>query len=87
MAVGIGTSIGFWIMLYCVIVGMASFLGVVCVGLGGSEVREWRPIMGELGDAYTVRGFWGFVFFFLIPFAPSLSLRLFKSNSTPPQKN
>ncbi|KUJ07021.1 uncharacterized protein LY89DRAFT_632023 [Mollisia scopiformis] len=57
--VRIASSIGFWISLYCMISGMALFLGVVCVGLGVSEVKEWRPIMGSLSSAYTIRGFWG----------------------------
>ncbi|PYH89122.1 hypothetical protein BO71DRAFT_364127 [Aspergillus ellipticus CBS 707.79] len=32
---------------------------VLCVGLGGADVASWPPLFGSLGDAYTVRGFWG----------------------------
>lgn len=36
-----------------------SIAALLDVGLGGGEVRLWRPLFGELSDAYTIRGLWG----------------------------
>ncbi|KAF8861724.1 hypothetical protein BDZ45DRAFT_687269 [Acephala macrosclerotiorum] len=59
VALRVGASLGFWLMLYCMLSAMSFFLGLVCVGLGVSEVKEWRPLMGPISAAYTVRRFWG----------------------------
>ncbi|CZR63273.1 uncharacterized protein PAC_13170 [Phialocephala subalpina] len=60
VALRVGASLGFWMVLYCMLSCMSFFLGLICVGLG-AEVKEWRPLMGPFSEAYTVRGFWGFV--------------------------
>jgi len=36
-----------------------TLLGAVCVACGVSEPEEWPPLLGPLGEAYTIRKFWG----------------------------
>ncbi len=39
-----------------------TLLSIVMVGLGISEVKLWRPFIGNVSDAWSVRQFWGYVF-------------------------
>ena len=45
----------------------------VTVGLRVSPVERWRPLFGNLGDAWSVRRFWGYVIVGLEPPAPNYS--------------
>ena len=39
--------------------GVAAGSGVICVWLGISEVRSWKPLFGDVEEAWSVRQFWG----------------------------
>lgn len=55
VALRVGASLGFWLMLYCMLSCMSFFFCLVCVETRVSEVREWRPLMDPFSEAYTVR--------------------------------
>jgi hypothetical protein len=46
-------------MTYCGLRMMHSFLSAVFVGTRISEPEDWPALFGKLGEAYTVRRFWG----------------------------
>ena len=50
-----------WVSIYCIIQVIQGLVAIVAVGCGITEVKTWRPVFGSLGDAYTVRRFWGYV--------------------------
>jgi hypothetical protein len=52
------TTLGVGFGVYCVELGVHSIVAFLDVGLGISEVQQWRPLFGSLKDAYTVRRFW-----------------------------
>jgi hypothetical protein len=52
-------SFSFWVMIYALLHCLYAFSAFVAVGSGLSDAREWRPFMGSISEAYTIRGFWG----------------------------
>jgi len=48
-----------WLNCYCLVQACYSFLGVVLVGLGIYDVKDFRPAMGDVCRGYTIRKFWG----------------------------
>lgn len=46
-------------MTYCSLRMMHSFLSAAFVGTRISDPEDWPPLFGKLGEAYTVRRFWG----------------------------
>lgn len=55
----ITTTIGFWFGAYCSIQAYYSAMAFIAVASGFSSPAERRPFFGSLGNAYTIRGFWG----------------------------
>ena len=66
--VHVSFMIAFAILIRAVIVGVFSFMALVCVGLGVSEPALWPPISGPLVDAWSIRRLWGYV-----PYLPRIS--------------
>jgi hypothetical protein len=56
----VGSAV-FWGVIYCVLNILQALLCIIFVGLGLNGAEEWRPLMGPLSRAYTVRGFWGYI--------------------------
>jgi hypothetical protein len=56
-------SAAFWGVMYCMLNTLQALLCIFFVGSGLNGVEEWRPLMGSLSEAYTVRGFWGYISF------------------------
>lgn len=54
------STAGFWLNLYCMIQGTHAVASVIGVSSSLSDVRDWRPIFGEMADAWTLRAFWGY---------------------------
>ena len=54
----VGTA-AFWLNLYCMIQGVYAAVSVIGVISGLSGVRDWRPVFGDVADAWTLRRFWG----------------------------
>ncbi|KAB8294718.1 hypothetical protein EYC80_006680 [Monilinia laxa] len=52
-------SVLYWGAQICFLQYFFSMAALLDVGLGGGEVRLWRPLFGELSDTYTIRGLWG----------------------------
>jgi hypothetical protein len=50
-----------WVVLYCALNILQALLCIIFVGSRLDGVEQWRPLMGPLSEAYTVRGFWGYV--------------------------
>ena len=55
------TTLGFWFGGYVIIQGYYSAAAFLAVGFGFTTSADCRPIFGSLGDAYTIRRFWGYV--------------------------
>lgn len=49
----------FYVVTFLLYLGVYAAVGAVMVGLGLSKVRRWRSIFGRVGDAWSVRRFWG----------------------------
>lgn len=52
-------SLLYWVAQFCILQFLFSVGALLDVGLGGGEVRLWRPMFGEWRHACTMRGFWG----------------------------
>ena len=50
----------FYLVVYVFFQTAHTFMAIVMVGLGISEVKVWRPFIGSLWDAWSVRQFWGY---------------------------
>lgn len=59
LGVRVGSTLGYWICLYCVVQAYMGVAGLLTVGMGASGVDLWRPAFGRVGEAWTVRRFWG----------------------------
>ncbi|KAL9129861.1 MAG: hypothetical protein Q9217_001816 [Psora testacea] len=53
------TSVGTLFSIYCLVNLMRSVVGFFSVLLYFTDVTSWRPMFGSLGEAYSIRGFWG----------------------------
>lgn len=53
------TTIGFWVGASFTIQGFYSATGFLAVAFGFFSPRDRRPTFGSLGDAYSIRRFWG----------------------------
>ena len=53
------STTGFWFGAYTTIQAYHSATALIAVASGLMTPADWRPIFGSLGDAYTLRGFWG----------------------------
>ncbi|TEY34586.1 hypothetical protein BOTCAL_0625g00070 [Botryotinia calthae] len=51
-------SLLYWVSQFCYLQFFFSLAALLDVGLGGGEVRQWRPFFGEAKHAYTIRGLW-----------------------------
>jgi len=60
VATRIGTSVMVWVVTYCLLSSFVAFMSLVFVGTGLTPVSSWRPFFGSFGEAYTLRGFWGY---------------------------
>lgn len=65
--VHVSFMIPFAVLIRAVIVGVFSFMALVCVGLGVSEPALWPPISGSLVDAWSIRRLWGYVSYLPFP--------------------
>ena len=52
-------TLGSGLGVFCSQQGVYSLLAILFVGTGLSQPLYWRPLFGSIGDAYTVRRFWG----------------------------
>lgn len=52
------TAFTAWFMPYCVLTAVHSFISVVAVACGDTP-RNWRPLFGDIREAYTVQRFFG----------------------------
>ena len=55
------TTIFYWFGLYVIVQGYYSGLAFLSVASGLDHPGLWRPFNGPLSQAYTIRGFWGYV--------------------------
>ena len=53
-----GCTLIYWANMYCMMQGFTSMVSVLAVGLGLSEVKNWRPLFGSPIEAYSLRRFW-----------------------------
>ena len=51
--------LAYWVCTYLGIDGLTSLISFVFVALGIDDVRLYRPNFGPIGEAYSVRQFWG----------------------------
>lgn len=49
-----------WFEPYCILTAVHSFSSVVAVACGDAP-RNWRPLFGDIREAYTVQRFFGYV--------------------------
>lgn len=54
--------LGFWMNLYCIIQALLGSLAIFTVAVGTSEPKYWPPAFGSIGEAYTLRRFWGLAY-------------------------
>ncbi|KAH8586208.1 membrane bound O-acyl transferase family-domain-containing protein [Bisporella sp. PMI_857] len=52
-------SLGLWPIMCCLFRVGYGGMSLVAVGLGQSEVKDWRPQYGSAAETYTLRKFWG----------------------------
>lgn len=57
--------IGWFVVSRLLIDATYRICSIVAVVLGGSSPEVWPPFFGSMWDAYTIRGFWGYVLSFL----------------------
>ncbi|MCJ1477785.1 hypothetical protein MMC13_006458 [Lambiella insularis] len=57
----VGSTLGVWTSIYCIVQLLYSAGAVVSVASGLSEPRQWRPLFGSWSEAFTLRRFWGYV--------------------------
>lgn len=62
----LSSTLAFWINTYCIINVINGILALFCVGLGLSEAKDWPPIFGAVGEAFSVRRFWGWVYHYVL---------------------
>lgn len=55
----ITSSTAVWTVVYSLLKCMNSFAALLGVASGLSSPKDWKPWNGSIGDAYTLRGFWG----------------------------
>lgn len=53
------TVLAYWVCAYAVIITYNSITSFVLVALGIKNVWLYRPVFGPIGEAYSVRQFWG----------------------------
>ncbi|WQF80832.1 Putative Wax synthase domain-containing protein [Colletotrichum destructivum] len=51
--------LAYWTMQYLSLSFLYGFLSVVMVAIGLSDVEEWPPVFGPLGEAWSIAQFWG----------------------------
>lgn len=51
--------LGYWAVQYMVVDFLYSVLAVVAVALHITNVDVWHPVFGSVGDAWSIRQFWG----------------------------
>lgn len=56
-------SLILWLNIYCVFRILHGIIGFLAVGSGLSKVTDWPSPFGQLSEAYSVRQFWGYVYF------------------------
>lgn len=56
--------IGWFVVCRLLIDSTYRLISVIAVGLGGSSPELWPPFFASMWDAYTIRGFWGYVCLF-----------------------
>lgn len=66
LALRLSSTLTFWINTYCIINVINGVLALFCVGLGLSEAKDWPPIFGAVGEAFSVRKFWGWVYCYVL---------------------
>ncbi|KAJ6087134.1 hypothetical protein N7467_006048 [Penicillium canescens] len=56
----IGTHLSIWFIVNRLIGDLAyRFLSIIFVGIGFDSPSDWPPAWGRMGDAFTLRDFWG----------------------------
>ena len=50
---------GYWTVQYMVIQVLYSILAILAVTLRITDVKVWPPVFGSVGDAWSIRQFWG----------------------------
>lgn len=63
LALRLSSTLGFWVNTYCIVNVINGVFALFCVGLGVSEAKDWPPIFGAVGVAFSVRRFWGWLCF------------------------
>lgn len=73
----LAATMAFWTITYSILYVMMHSVALVSVVLGMSGVEFWPHLFGPMREAYTLRGFWGYVShsfpFFRVPISPSLN--------------
>lgn len=59
MRIRTATSIGFWFACYLLAQSFYGAFSLLAVCAGVSRPELARPVFGSIGEAYTLRGFWG----------------------------
>ncbi|MCJ1314688.1 hypothetical protein MMC25_008370 [Agyrium rufum] len=54
------SSAAFWLSLWCFLLIIQGVVAFTLVAIDANDVKPWRPAFGPLGEAYSVRRFWGF---------------------------
>ena len=59
--------IAYMARVYCSVQLQYTLLGAFCVTIGFYDAKDFPPLFGRWRDAYTLRRFWGSVYFPLFP--------------------
>ena len=55
----LASTVVFWVSTFCIVNVIHGVLGLLFVGIGVSEAKRWPPVFGDVGEAWSVRRFWG----------------------------
>lgn len=55
------TNFNFWASTNCLIQYIYAIISLICVGSGIYEPKDFPPLVGGLGDSYSVRNHWRYV--------------------------
>jgi hypothetical protein len=83
LALRLSSTLAFWISTYCIVNVINGVFALFCVGLGVSEAKDWPPIFGAVGEASSVRRFWGWLCPLSWSFFPQAGAEIANSYPTP----
>ena len=59
LGVRVAATLLFWAGTYCLLDAGYCFTSMISVAFDLTEPDEWPPLFGSIGDAYSIRRFWG----------------------------